>query len=123
MYAKLTVLTKRERKRMKLEKVYLGMAVAGFIIPWLFLLDFLMADNVAVGLFFRLLFANPVAGAVSADLLISALVFVLFVFIEGNRLGMKRLWLYPVITFGVGLSFALPVFLYFRTHAQEVGHG
>ncbi len=108
---------------MKLEKVYIGMAIAGFIVPWLFLWDFLMAENVAIGLFFRSLFANPVSGAVSADLLISALVFVLFVFIEGSRLGMKRLWLYPVITFGVGLSFGLPMFLYFRTQAQEESHG
>ncbi len=108
---------------MKLEKVYIGMAIAGFIFPWLFLWDFLMAENVAIGLFFRSLFANPVSGAVSADLLISALVFFLFVFSEGTRLGMKRLWLYPVITLGIGLSFGLPVFLYFRARAQEVGHG
>lgn len=99
---------------MKSATLYLGLCILGAIIPWLFLLQFLVSGEASVMLFFSSIFANAVAGAVAADLLISALVFCLFLFLEGKRLGMGRLWLYPVATFGVGLSFGLPLFLYFR---------
>lgn len=72
--------------------------------------------------FFALLFTNGVLSAVSADLLISALVFLLFVYYEGQQQKLKRLWLYPIATFGIGLSFALPHFLYSHHQAQEAEH-
>jgi hypothetical protein len=95
-------------------KLYLLLAVPGFIVPWLFLAGFLAQGEVTVSLFFLSIFANQVSGAVAADLLISAFIFFLFVYLEGRRLGMQRLWIYPVLTLGVGLSFGMPLFLYFR---------
>ncbi|NIR92604.1 MAG: DUF2834 domain-containing protein, partial [Gammaproteobacteria bacterium] len=85
------------------KRIYLFAAMAGLIVPWVFLFGFVSDQDAGVSLFFRSLFANPVAGAVSADLLISALVFFLFVYCEGRRLMMRRLWVYPVITLGIGL--------------------
>ncbi len=103
--------------------LYLGMTIAGFVIPWLFLFNFILSGNTAPSLFFSLLFANAVSSAVSADLLLSALVFWLFVSHEGRCIGMQWLWVYPVAAIGIGLSFALPLFLYARHLAQEVKHG
>jgi hypothetical protein len=48
------------------------------------------------------------------DLLISSVVFWSFLFYEGRRLRMKNLWVYVAANLLVGLSLALPLFLYFR---------
>ena len=48
------------------------------------------------------------------DVIASSLALWLFVFSEGRRLGMKHLWLYIVCNLTVGVSLALPLFLYFR---------
>jgi hypothetical protein len=58
---------------------------------------------------------------VAADLVISAMVFFTFVYIEGRRLNMKRLWVFVPATLFVGLSFGLPLFLYFRAKHIENG--
>jgi hypothetical protein len=42
---------------------------------------------------------------------VTALVFMLA---EGWRLGMRRLWVYVLLTFAVAISVALPVFLLMR---------
>jgi len=34
--------------------------------------------------------------------------------VEGYRLGMKRLWIYYLLTFMVAFAFAFPVFLFMR---------
>jgi hypothetical protein len=46
-------------------------------------------------------------------------VFWVFVFVEASRLEMKNPWLYLLATLLVGLSFALPLFLYFRERKLE----
>jgi hypothetical protein len=44
----------------------------------------------------------------------TALVLWVFVIAEGRRLGMRHLWVYFVCTLTVGVSLALPLFLYLR---------
>jgi hypothetical protein len=61
-----------------------------------------------------LLFANPISTFFAVDVIISALVLLIFIFSEGRRLAMKHLWVYVVCTFLVGVSLALPLFLYVR---------
>ncbi len=108
---------------MKKTTLYLGLCIVGAVVPWLFLLQFLLSGEAGVMLFLSSIFVNAVAGAVAADLLIAALAFCLFLYLEGKRLGMQRLWLYPLATFSVGLSFGLPLFLYCREKAgvSELG--
>ena len=104
---------------MKQNTLYLLLAIPGFVVPWLFLLGFLAGGDATPPLFFRSMFINPVSGAVAADLLISALIFFLFLFTEGRRLKMRRLWVYPLLTLGIGLSFGLPLFLHVRARTLE----
>jgi hypothetical protein len=40
-------------------------------------------------------------------------------FAEANKLQMKNSWLYLLASLLVGLSFALPLFLYFRARKME----
>jgi hypothetical protein len=72
-------------------------------------------------LFLQRAFANNIATALTTDLLISAMTFFSFAWIELKRLGVSRLWLvvYIGLTFGVGLSCSLPFFLYRREQILE----
>ena len=56
------------------------------------------------------------------DLTISVIAFWVYVFVEANRSGMKHPWIYLLATLLVGLSFALPLFLYFRERRLEANH-
>lgn len=60
------------------------------------------------------------SGFFGMDVIVSSLVLWIFVFSEGQRLGMKHLWLYVVCNLVVGVSLALPLFLLFRERALEL---
>lgn len=106
---------------MKQSSIYFLLCIIGVVVPWFFLLGFLEESKPTVSVFFSSIFANSVASAVAADLVISAMVFFTFVYIEGRRLNMKRLWVFVPATLFVGLSFGLPLFLYFRAKHIENG--
>jgi hypothetical protein len=99
--------------------LYLIGAVAGTVIPYYFLFQFITQNGFDVALFAQQAVANPAAAMFTADLLISSFVFWAFLYSEGRRLGMTRLWMYVVLNLGVGLSLALPLFLYFREDARD----
>jgi hypothetical protein len=54
-----------------------------------------------------------VAGAFAIDIIVSAVVVIAFVLIEGQRLRVRHLWA-PIVGILVGVCFALPLFLYLR---------
>ena len=96
--------------------VYLLLSIVGFILPYSQLIPFLANNGLDFSLFWSQLFANRISSDFAFDLLISSLVFWLFVFREGNRIKLKFLWIYVVLNLVVGLSFALPVFLLMRSN-------
>jgi Terpene cyclase DEP1 len=103
-----------------LKTIYLLLAFAGSIAPWFWFLQDSTA-LVSLPLFFQRAFANNIAVGLTSDLVISAIAFFSFVWIELKRMGVSRLWLlaYIGLTFAVGLSCALPCFLYYREQITE----
>lgn len=99
---------------MKRSSLYLLLCAFGVVVPWIFLALFLGEEPISVSLFFAYIFHNHVSTSVAADLLISAFIFFVFALIEGRRIGMSGVWVYIPATLMVGLSFGLPLFLYFR---------
>ena len=93
---------------MKKSKLYLLLCIIGVAVPWFFIFGFLGDEQASISIFFISIFANHVASAVASDLLVSGLVFFVFVFFEGRRMGLKHLWIYIPATLLVGLSFGLP---------------
>jgi len=55
----------------------------------------------------------------SLDVIVSAVVLWTFVFVEGPRRGVKRLWMPIAASLIVGVSLALPLFLYLRETRAE----
>lgn len=99
---------------MKLRPLYLAAAVLGTALPYYHLVPFLLDEGLDLSLFVEQLFANAVSSTFAVDLLISSFVFWIFMEYEGRRLAISHRWLYVVCSLTVGLSLALPLFLYVR---------
>ena len=100
---------------------YLMAAILGTILPLSQLTPFLAVNGFDMSLFFRELFQNHVSAFFGMDVIVSSLALWLFVFSEGQRRGMKNLWLYVVCNLVVGVSLALPLFLFFREYKVNAG--
>ncbi len=99
---------------MKLRHRYLVLATLGILLPYWQFVPWLFEHGLDLSLFFGELFANRVAGFFAMDVLVSAIVLIIFVQVEGRRLGIRGLWIPLVGTLLVGVSFGLPLFLYLR---------
>jgi TRAP-type uncharacterized transport system fused permease subunit len=104
-----------------MQRLYLAAAVLGAALPLWQLAPFLAARGLDVPQLFRQLFQSPVSGFFGADVIVSSFVLWLFVFSEGRRRGMRNLWLYVVCNLAVGVSLALPLFLFFRERKINAG--
>ena len=95
---------------------YLGLAVIGLCATWFFNLRFMAESGGAfdVMAFVRAGYANSASSSLSNDLLVGCTAFLVWSFAEVRRLGMRRWWVYPVLTFGVAFAFAFPLFLFLR---------
>ena len=101
-------------ERFSMKRLYLLLAIAGFVLPYYFLLGFLAANGLNLALLVEQLFGTPISTFFAVDLIITAVVFWIFLYQEARRLQMSRWWVYLIATVLVGPSFALPLFLYFR---------
>ena len=93
---------------------YLLLCVLGTILPCAAFLPFLWAHGLDVEAFVSQLFGTPVSAFFGLDVIVSALVLWTFVYVEGTRRGMTRLWAPVVASLLVGVSLGLPLFLYMR---------
>ncbi|HKS30289.1 MAG TPA: DUF2834 domain-containing protein [Pyrinomonadaceae bacterium] len=98
--------------------LYLVLALLGAALPLSQLAPFLMTYGFDIPLLFRQLFQTHASAFFGLDVIVSSVVLWLFVFSEGRRLGMKNLWLYILCNLLVGVSLALPLFLFFRERGR-----
>ncbi|PYU11829.1 MAG: hypothetical protein DMG37_15315 [Acidobacteria bacterium] len=104
--------------------VYLAFCVLGIVLPyWQFGPWVVAQHGVPVGLFLRELFSSRIGGFFGMDVLVSAVVLIFFLRREGERLGVRHLWLPIAGTLTVGVSLGLPLFLYLREDALEKAGG
>lgn len=100
---------------MKLRYLYLVFALIGLFLPYSqFVLWIVEHHAMNVPLFIHDMLANQVSAFFAMDVIISAIVLIVFVVVEGRRLGMRTLWLPVTATFLVGVSLGLPLFFYLR---------
>jgi hypothetical protein len=101
------------------KNIYLILAIIGFIAPYYFFLQVPPESALDLPALIQPLFANNFMRGLAIDLTVSVIVFWTYVFFEANRLQIKNPWVYLLATLLVGLSFALPLFLYFRERKLE----
>ena len=99
---------------MKLRHLYLLFCVLGLVLPYWQFVPWVMEHGLHLRLLFHDLFANRISGFFGLDVIVSAVVFGSFASTEGGRLKMRNLWMPFVALFLVGVSLALPLFLYLR---------
>jgi len=104
---------------MSRKNIYLVLALLGLLIPYWFFFQFFNQNGLNFGLLVQQALVNPVSIAFTVDLVLSTVIFWIYMFSEANKLQMKNFWLYLVASLTIGLSFALPLFLYFRERQLE----
>lgn len=98
-----------------MKSLYLMLAIVGAVVPYGFFFGFIAAEGLNLSGFVSALFANGPAGGFTADLLISSVVFWIFMF---SRPGGPKPWLFIVLNLTIGLSCALPAYLYATTSVE-----
>lgn len=94
--------------------IFLIIAIVGTILPLRSFGLFLQKYGFNAQELISQLFANHISAFFGWDVIISALAVIGLVLIEGKRLQMKHLWIYILCNLSVGVSLALPLFLYAR---------
>lgn len=99
---------------MRLKTVYLILCVAGVLLPYWQFLPWLAANGINLPLFLAELFANRISAFFGMDVLVSAAALMVFVRTAQPRLTGVARWLPLIAVLCVGVSLALPLFLYLR---------
>ena len=98
----------------QVKRLYLVLAVLGLAAPYTFFITFLRANGFDLRLMVAMLFGNPISTFFAVDLVISAVVFLVYSFSEARRLQLPNWWIYLILTFLVGPSFSIALFLFAR---------
>lgn len=93
--------------------VYLALFIAGTIVPYLSFVPWVADHGLDISLLVEELFVNRISAFFGLDVILSTIVFWVFLTWEGKRIG-APLWPPVVASLTVGLSSALPLFLFLR---------
>jgi hypothetical protein len=104
---------------MRLRHVYLGLCLAGIVLPYWALVPWVVEHGLDLPLFGPELFATRIGAFFALDVFVSAIVLFVFVLVEGRRMAIPHLWLPVLATFLVGVSLGLPLFLYLRQRKSD----
>ena len=101
-----------------MKTLYLILAIVGAVVPYVFFFQFFSNEGINLGVFVGALFANPAAGGFTADLLLTSVVFWLFMFQQRSRKKGPSPAVFIVLNLLIGLSCAVPAYLYVRERRE-----
>ncbi|KLD78146.1 DUF2834 domain-containing protein [Xanthomonas hyacinthi] len=104
-----------------MRSLYLGLCVVGTVVPLAAFWPWLQHYGLDLPLLLRQIVASPPSLFAWCDVLIAAMAVIALVLVEGRRLGMRRRWLPIVALLMVGVSLALPMFLWMRERQLLAG--
>jgi hypothetical protein len=93
--------------------IYLGLCLLGAALPLSQFIPWLAVNGINVPFLLQQAMATPISAFAWADVLVSGIVVLVFIAVEGRRLAMRGLWI-PAVCMLVGPSLALPAFLLMR---------
>lgn len=102
-----------------MKRFYLFAALVGALVPLTFFGLHFARSGFDPTVLVRDATASPASTAFLADLLISVVVALVFVARDGRELGVGRFGAVLAGTFCIGLSFSLPLYLYWRENRLE----
>lgn len=101
------------------KNIYLTLAILGTILPYIFMIDFLQLSGLNLWLFFDAIFANGAAAAMSVDLIITSIVFWIFLFEQSKVSDNPKPLVFILLNLTLGLSCALPAYLYAKQSIRD----
>jgi len=101
------------------KNIYLFLCIAGAAIPYSQFIPWVMENGLQLGLLARQLFVNRISAFFGLDVLVSSVVLLVFMRLEGRTLRVRSRWAPIIGLCAVGVSLALPLFLYLRERALE----
>jgi hypothetical protein len=105
----------------KLKTIYLALCFLGIALPYWQFVPWVAANGLDTRLFLQQLFANRIGGFFAMDVIVSAIALLVFVRSERGRLNKWERWLPLAAVLTVGVSLALPLFLYLRERKLNQG--
>lgn len=97
---------------MTIRQLYLALAIIGAVIPYYFFSQHFAVAGFGLGAFIESVFANPAAAGFTSDLLLSSFVFWIAMFRIRSAGKGPGPWLFIALNLLIGLSCALPAYLY-----------
>ena len=97
-----------------MKKFYGILCILGFVLPYWQFLPWLLNNGLDVVALLNEATQLRIGAFAWLDVVISALVLLGFIWFEGSRLKMPKLWLPTLGSLSVGVSFGLPLFLLLR---------
>lgn len=101
-----------------LKTIYFILFIAGSIIPTYFFIQFLNESSLDPNAFIKAIFGTNPSSNFASQVFISVIAFFVFMFSESNRKLLMRNILLMILTFAIGLSSSLPLYLYLREKAK-----
>ncbi len=91
------------------------LALVGLIATWFFNLQFIeFYGELKLEQFIADNYVNAASASIANDIFVAGLTFVFWVYVESRRIGMRFWWVYAILTFGVAIAFAFPLYLLMR---------
>ena len=103
----------------KIKLFYLFATVVGTVLPWIPFWPFLVENSFSPHSIIQALYANGASSGLTNDFFISCFVFWVFVFVDAKRLKLKSWWFVIPSAPLIGLSMALPAYLFIREHQRS----
>lgn len=96
--------------------VYLLLAAVGLCMTWYHNIAFMQETGgiFSLSAFIDGVYANHASSSIGWDITVACIAFLVWMVGEARALGMKRVWVYVLLTFGVAFAFAAPLFLFMR---------
>ncbi|MCK4836840.1 MAG: DUF2834 domain-containing protein [Candidatus Aminicenantes bacterium] len=101
-----------------MKRMYFMLAFFGFVVPYYFFIRFILNFGFDLMEMGNQLFASDISTCFAVDLIVVAVVFLIFSYFNSRRMGMKRWWIYLVATLVAGPSFSIPFYLGVREKYQ-----
>lgn len=102
--------------------IYATGAIIGLCSTWFFNILFIQEHGgFPLVTFLGQMYANAASSSISNDLWVILCAFLFWSFHEARRLGMRRWWVYALLSLGVAAAFAIPLFLLMRDRKLSEG--
>ncbi len=97
-----------------MKRIYFLLMILGVFLPLSQFLLWLNEFGFDISLIINTIIEDKLSSFAWLDVIISAIVLIIFIIYEGKKLSMCNIWLPIVGTLSIGVSFGLPLFLLLR---------